>query len=403
LRASAFPLRECRSAANVFSRGRGRSIVRLVLACHSYFPAIGGVERFVQGLGEELARRGVEVIVVTRLDPGTRAEETLNGVRLVRIPMRRVGRFHVPRGYLRTLRELRPDVFHLIGNRVWCADFFLPRVNSLPCPRLMTGHGFYQYEMRRRLWDRWYFERYLPGRIRQLDRYTADTVHERDQLTSWGVDPRKIEIIPAAVSLEEFSSPRAESAQVRAEWGMRAPLVGIYVGGYYENKRVDRLVRAVAQTGGRWGLVAAGRDVPGTPYDRATIARMGESTHAEVLLRETLPRPQVLDGLAAADAVLLGSSYEGFGILLLEAMASGRPFVAYRTGAAPELAATGSGFCVDTDAEFVEALRQLEDPELRRTMGARGRQAVEQYSTPVEATRFLAAYQQLVVRRPGAA
>ncbi len=366
--------------------------MRLVFACHSYYPAIGGVERFVQDLAEEMARRGVATTVVTRLDPGTTRQERLNGVDIVRIPMWRAGRFHVPRGYLPTVRALKPDVFHLSGNRVWCADYYLPRVRSVRAVRVMTGHAFYQYEMRRRIWDRWYFERYLPGRIRYLDLYTADTEREKGQLVSWGVDPARIEVIPAAVSLGEFDGPRIDAEVVRARWGLRAPHVAVYVGGYYENKRVDRLVRSIAATNGRWGLVVIGRDLPGTPYDRATVSRLARELRVEAVWGDLLPRADVLDALHAADAVVLGSSYEGFGILLLESMAAGRPFVAFRAGAAPELAATGSGYCVDTEPEFAAALTRLEDPELRASIGAKARQSAEGYSVPRQASRFLAAY-----------
>ena len=364
----------------MFSFGRATTRVRLVIACHSYFPAVGGVERLAQGVAEQFARRGVDTTVVTRRDAGTAPVERVNGVNVIRIPMTRFAGFHVPRGYLRTLRELNPDIFHLIGNRVWCVDFYFPFARNSRWPLVMTGHGFYQYEMHRRAWDRWYFEKYLPRCLRRVDVYTADTVHERDQLVGWGVDPSRIEVLPAAVSLDEFAGPRSDLQTVRSKWGFRAPHVAVYAGGFYENKRVDRLVRAVAATGGAWALVAIGRDLPGGAHDRASVARLASALGAEVALTDVRPRGEVLDALAAADAVVLGSSYEGFGILLLEAMAMGRPFVAFRTGAAPELAATGSGLCVDTTEEFAAALGKLVDPATRGALGARGRASVEAYS-----------------------
>jgi glycosyltransferase involved in cell wall biosynthesis len=374
--------------------------VRLVLACHSYYPAVGGVERFAQGLAEGLVRRGVDVTVVTRRDPGTLSREDREGVTILRLSMARVGRFHFPRGYWSTLRRLRPEVFHLSGNRVWCADFYLPFAGRREWPQVMTGHGFYQYEMHARRWDRWYFEKYLPGRIRQFDVYTAHTVHERDQLVGWGVDPARIELVPAGIPLAEFDAPRTERSAVRARWRLTTPQVAVYAGGFYENKRVDRLVRAIAATRGRWGLVAFGRDLPGSAFDRERITRLATELRAPVALAGVLPRSETLDALGAADAVVLGSSYEGFGLLMLEAMAMGRPFVAYRTGAAPELAATGSGFCVDSQEEFVEGLGRLEDPTLRERMGAKGRETVGAYSVENQVGRFLGLYQRLsTVRR----
>ena len=373
--------------------------MRVVVACHSYFPTVGGSERFAQALGEGLARRGHETSVVTRRDPGTSAHEELGGVDVHRIAMRHVGRFHFPRRYLATLRSLQPEVLHLSGNRVWCADFYLPWAGSARWAQVMTGHGFYQYEMHRRAWDRWYFERYLPGRIRKFQVYTARTLHERDQLIHWGVEPERIEFVPEGVQLDEFAAPRADPSTVRARWTLPTPYLAVYVGGFFENKRVDRLVRAVAATKGRWGLLAVGRDIPGSAYDRTHIARLAAELRAPVVVQDVLPRAEVLDALAAADAVVLGSSYEGFGILLLEAMASGTPFVAFRTGAAAELAATGGGTCVDSEEEFSDALGRLEDPLARRSMGAVGRVAVQEYSMDRQIDHFVAVYERALGER----
>jgi len=385
-----------RTQGESFFGARATTAVRLVVACHSYFPAIGGVERLTQGLAEELVRRGNSVTVVTRQDPGTAASEVVNGVTVDRIAMRRLGRFHFPRGYRRTLRSLSPDVVHLIGNRVWSADGYLPFAGRFGWPQVMTGHGFYQYELHHRWWDRWYFERYLPSRLRRFDFYGADTEYERNELVSWGVEPSKVAVIPAAISLSEFDRPRTGADRVRAGWRFRAPHVLVYVGGFYPNKRVDRLVRSVAATQGRWALVAIGRDIPGSEYDRASMTRLAAQCGIEAIFQDVVPRSEVLAALSASDAVGLGSTYEGYGILLLEAMATGRPFVAFRTGAAPELAATGAGFCVDTEAQCADALRRLEDDATRDAMGKHGKDAASRYSMEEYARRYLLLYERAI-------
>lgn len=373
--------------------------MRVVVACHSYYPNVGGSPRFARELSEALVRRGFPTSVVTRQDPGTRAREEIGGVDVHRLGMRHVGKFHLPKAYRATLRRLDPDLLHLSGNRVWCADFYLPWAGGAKWAQVMTGHGFYQYEMHRRLWDRWYFERYLPGRIRKFQVYTPRTVHERDQLVRWGVDPGRLELVPEGVDLGEFSGPRAPPADVWSRWGLTTPYRAVYAGGYFENKRVDRLVRAVAATHGRWGLLALGRDIPGSSSDRVHVARLASDLHAPVRLEDVLPRADVLDALVAADAVVLGSSYEGFGILLLEAMAAGTPFVAFEVGAAPELAATGSGICVRSEEEFADALHRLEDPVVRRSMGERGRSAVQEYTMEKQVDHFVAVYERALNER----
>ena len=373
--------------------------MRLVFCCHSYFPAVGGSERFVQGLAEGAARHGHETTVVTRQDPGTAAREEVGGVSVVRLRMRNFAGFHLPRRYRATLRELRPDLVHLIGNRVWAADYYLPHAGSFPWAQLMTGIGFYQYEMHGRWWDRWYFERYLPRRVRHLDRYVASTEHERDQLLGWGVPPSRLSLVPLGIPLAEFPAVPTPSAGLPAEWGVGTPFLAFYAGGFYENKRVDRLVRSVAATGGQWGLVGVGRDVPGSPCSRAVVERLAAGLGARARFEETIDRARFLATLRAADVAVLGSAYEGFGLFLVEAMAMGRPFVAYRTGIAPELAANGAGVVVDTEAEFTDALRQLEDPAVRARMGTAGRALVPTYSLERELEQYLGLYDATLAAR----
>jgi glycosyltransferase involved in cell wall biosynthesis len=98
--------------------------------------------------------------------------------------------------------------------------------------------------------------------------------------------------------------------------------------------------------------------------------------------------------------VVSASDYEGFGVTLAEAMAGGRPFVSWESGAAPEMAATGGGCLVRSTDEFVEALRRLEDSAARTEMGAIGRAAAPDWSVDAMTDRYLALYRQLLGPRP---
>jgi glycosyltransferase involved in cell wall biosynthesis len=261
--------------------------------------------------------------------------------------------------------------------------------------------GFYHYWMRPGL-VRWlYYDKYFARQIRAFDGYIATTRGERDQVVRWKYPPERVRVIPIGIDLDELAAPPEAADAVRAEWDLRTPRVAVYAGGYYDNKRVDRLVRAVAATRGEWGLVVIGPDVSGNPYDRAHCETLARELSAPVRFLGAVPRPVVLSSLHAADAYVQGSAFEGFGIGLLEAMAAGRPFVAFDAGAARELSATGAGTCVTSEAEMARALLAL--PPLAAEMGARGRAAVQQFSRERMVDAVLDFYRQLTTASNGIA
>lgn len=374
--------------------------LRLVLSVLRYLPAIGGSTRVAQLLAEGVAARGHEVTVVSQEEPGCPQEEVISRVRVRRIAMRHVGGFRVPKGYLRTLRGLGADVFHLHGNRIWCADYYFPFARSFDWPQVITPQGFYHYWMRGGL-VRWlYYEKYFPGRIRAFDRYIAVTDGERRQVAGWGYPADRIVRIPDAIDVGEFRGGNFEDlAATRASWALSAPHVGVYAGGLWDNKRVDRVIRALARRPGEWGLVVFGIDVPGTPFDLAHCARLARDLSVPVRFMGPRPREEVVRSIAAADAYLQGSEFEGFGMALLEAMAAGVPFVAFDTGAARELAATGGGCVVTSESEMAQRLPEVVSrrEEMRRAALA----AVPAYSAERMVDRHLELYRSLV-NVPGA-
>jgi glycosyltransferase involved in cell wall biosynthesis len=101
---------------------------------------------------------------------------------------------------------------------------------------------------------------------------------------------------------------------------------------------------------------------------------------------------------AAADVVCQFSRWEEvFGWMIAEAMAHGRPVVATRVGGIPELIEEGlSGYLVsrgDTAAMSERILRLLSDPELRRRMGATGRDtAAARFDLRKNVTQLIGSY-----------
>jgi glycosyltransferase involved in cell wall biosynthesis len=364
----------------------------VLLASHRYYPSAGGTEQHVRHLAEGLVRRGVEVTVVTSLEAGLVADETIAGVQVHRLPLRPLDGIRVPTGYLRYLRAFDADLFHLQGNRIWCADFYFPWARVFGWPQVLTGHGFYQWEIHPSAVDRLYFRRYFPWAVNAFDRYVTLTDHEHQLLRAWGVPAARLAYIPHGIDPADFAVEPPGVAELRASWGIRRKLVGVYAGGFYENKRVDRLIEGLAPVRDAWALVVLGHDVPGSKYDRSYCERLAAERGVELHVIGPVAREQVIQSIFASDAILLGSEYEGFGLLPVEAMAAGRPFVAFAAGAAEQLARSGGGVAVRTPQEMAAALQALESSEARTEMSRKGRLALPDYSSDVMVGRYLELY-----------
>ena len=304
--------------------------MRIAISTFEYLPAMGGMAYGSKLLAEGLARRGHDVTLVTREIPGSPAREELAGVHVVRIPMFHLNGYRVPRGYLRSLARLDADVFHIKGNRIWNVDFYLPFAGHFEWPSVITAHNFYHYWMRPGYGRHLYYDRYFAGRLQKFDRYVALTEAEKQQVIGWGYPQNHIATIPDGIDPEEFKGPfTVKPEELRDWWKMGGRKVAVYAGGFYDNKRIDRLIHAIGMTDDRWGLVVIGPDKPGHPYDLAHCQETAYKTGAKVVFTGSIHRQEVLDIFHAADAYVQGSCFEGFGIGLIEAMASDLPFLAF--------------------------------------------------------------------------
>jgi len=99
--------------------------------------------------------------------------------------------------------------------------------------------------------------------------------------------------------------------------------------------------------------------------------------------------------LAALDVFVLTSAWEGLGLVLLEAIAAGKPIVATRVDAIPEIVAEGETglLCAPGDiAGIADAMETFCEPGLRGRFGSAGRARLEQFSLQRVALQTLELY-----------
>jgi glycosyltransferase involved in cell wall biosynthesis len=218
----------------------------------------------------------------------------------------------------------------------------------------------------------------VPLHIRQAKLVvTVSEFSRRDLMRSFGLDERRVAVVPNAV---RERSARPESLRVRGV-GERFFL---YVGNLHPRKNVTRLIEAFALARRRSPAVAAHQLViAGAPaWNAADVARAAASLPGIVVMLGRIDDAERDALLARATALTYVSLFEGFGLPPLEAMASGTPVLTSSTSAMPEVA---SGAAVLVDPYDVEAIalgliRLAEDRVLRNELRQRGRERARSYS-----------------------
>lgn len=154
----------------------------------------------------------------------------------------------------------------------------------------------------------------------------------------------------------------------------------IALGRYTYQKGFDQLVEA-------WGAVArkAGwhLDIYGEGPDRALIEETARRHQVEDSVTVHGPTWNAEQELLNSSIYALSSRFEGFGMVVAEAMACGIPVVATRCGPGPERLARDCALLSDIDdtAALAANLQSLiDDPELRHRLGQIGREQVQVYA-----------------------
>lgn len=252
----------------------------------------------------------------------------------------------------------RGPINHVTGDVHYLA-WFLPRrrtvLTVLDCVSLERLTGF-------RRWLLWFLWYWWP--VKRSAHVTVISDFSRQALQEWVRIPSdRIHVIPPTLS-DEFQ-PRASTAD-----SDRPRLLQV---GTYPNKNLPRVVEAIS-----------GLDVTlvivGTPDDE--ICQRMKSLGIDHEIHAELSRDELVEQYGRADIVVFASTYEGFGLPIIEAQAVGRPVVAGNVGAMPE--AAGGAACMIDPFDVADIrrgiCRLLDDPAFGKAMVERGFENAKRYS-----------------------
>ena len=243
---------------------------------------------------------------------------------------------------------------------------------------------------------RWYLTAATWLSARRARAVLADSHATKDDVVELlGADPDRVHVVYPG--REAVFHPRADAdvQAFRRANKLDRPFV-LFVGTLEPRKNVDVLVRAfgtAARDGFAGDLVLAGGSGWAT---EAIDAALAESPVRDRIRRIGYVKQEDLPyWYCAADVVVYPSSYEGFGIPVLEAMASGTPVITSNRSSLPEVAGDAALTVDPRDIPQLAAAMTavLASPERRAGMRERGLAQAQRFDWTVAAERCLNVYQ----------
>jgi D-inositol-3-phosphate glycosyltransferase len=381
----------------------------------------GGMNLSIRRLCEGLAERGVPSdVFVRRDDPRAPAEELIcSGSRLVRLPAgppeplpKEAVLGHLPAFTSALLAHASSESreYRLVHSHYWLSGWVASRaVQRWGVPWVHSFHTLARTKAAAGLPAEPIRAEVEAVLAHKADRLVAgSTAEERDLRSYYATDPDKVCVVPLGVDMDDYG-PRP-SLGVRERLGLRGRRVVLYAGRLERLKGADTLIEAVAALAARPGFsdvqtLLVGADSgdgerqaehPGGERGRLQSLARSLGVSDRVTFLGAVSHAELADLYAVADVCVVPSRTETFGLVALEAQASGLPVVASAVGGLLDIVDDGvTGYLVsgrDADDFASRVARVLSDDALRRRMGEVARERAAQFTWARSVDRLQSLY-----------
>lgn len=373
----------------------------------------GGMSVYIRELAHELGKRGHLVDIYTRAhDPKDRQTYELGqNARLIHLEAGEVENIHKLVVYshlpdftrnLESFRKRNDLQYDLIFSHYWLSglvgDYLQQR---WAVPHIMTFHtlgavkntfgvGGNEPELRIET------ERALA---QNCHRIIATTEKEKEELIRYyGALPERIGVVPCGVNLEQFKPVSKEHARQHLGFGNNKII--LFVGRIDPLKGIDKLIKAMPHLQNIKGLrlvIIGGGDHSQREIEKLQKLARNLNVQDSVTFSGLIKHDQLPYFYSAADACVVPSYYESFGLVALESLACGTPVVATDVGNLKSVIRQGETGYVITDnaphrlADKIALLLSRKSTDTESTLSIRA--SVSRFGWPNIAEAIIREYQ----------
>jgi glycosyltransferase involved in cell wall biosynthesis len=375
--------------------------MRVALVGDEYYPDIGGAAIYALDLSLQLAKLGVEIVVVTHAHPGQPEEEEIDGVRIRRIkglvlnnPHRAVSPL-LFRGCHKYILDGKFDVVHGLDIYSTMALRAVRFAHTHRIPSVMTCHTVMDSRFLI-LWQRlvgWAFRLAKADRLIAVSQASAHFSH------LLGFPEERITVIPNGVDLSCFNG-KIDAFLMRRELGIGDKPLIVTASRLIKRKNPDLLISAFAKVlkvipDAKLVIAGSGREEDNLSHQVRDL-----NITDSVSLIGGLAKEKVAQLMAAANVFVLPSKAESFGLTLLEASAAAVPVVCSNAGGVPEVFQNGFNALLyppgDDEAMAKAIVDLIQDRELAKKISVNAVETARRFTWEMSAQRILRVYEDVL-------
>ncbi|HDY86820.1 MAG TPA: glycosyltransferase family 1 protein [bacterium] len=325
--------------------GQSSKKAKILFVLEYYPPHMGGVEYLFENLTQMLARRGHEITVLTRRLKGTKKDEVINGVHIIRIKTFNRYLYTFLAFFKAVIIAGKFDIIHTTTFNAAFPARLAAKFRKKPC--VITVHEVWV--------NKWHsltefgpvsasIHNFLEKMIYLLsfDKYITVSHSSLTQLEANGIPVEKITMIYNGFDINSYDPEKFDGLKIRKQYEVENAFVifswgrpGVSKGHEYLLRAVPIILEKIPHA--KLLLMLSNKGTYEKRYLLLTELINKLDISENVILIEPVPYGELWYRIKLADCVVVPSLTEGFGYTVVEACVMDTPVVASDTASIPEV------------------------------------------------------------------